>query len=92
MLKTRRGLSIFEDQKTQDQINENSKIPIFKDGELNSKLDKLVQITVKNGDYETVTQRTKEASEKKSKKTAGREDEDKIQIREKVDALQQKLC
>lgn len=31
VLKTRRGLSIFEDQKTQDQINENSKIPIFKD-------------------------------------------------------------
>lgn len=81
MLKTRRGLSIFEDQKTQDQINENSKIPIFKDGELHSKLDKLVQITVKNGDYETVTQRTKEASEKKSKKN-----------KEKVDALQQKLC
>ena len=33
---------------------------------MSEKLDKLIKITVKNGEYETVTQRTKEASERKA--------------------------
>ena len=66
--KTKRGLSIFEDTQTQEQINENVKIPIFKDDTLTNKFDKLLKITEKTSGYETVTQRTKEEREKKKKK------------------------
>ena len=65
ILKTKRGLSIFEDHSIKDQINEPAKIPILKDQLLKAKLNKMIITTEKVSGYETVTQRTKEEREKK---------------------------